>query len=196
MIEAVCVYCGSAAGADPAYTAAARSFARMLAGASLTLVYGGGKVGLMGILADEMLACGGKAIGVIPERLLAKEVGHQGLTELHVVRDMHERKMKMADLADAFVALPGGVGTYEELFETYTWAQLGYHAKPLGLLNTQGYYEPLLALLRHTVQQGFMNRGYVDVLQVDTDAGQLLAKLRDYRAPHIDKWAAAGRDAI
>ena len=120
MIATICVYCGSAAGVDPAYAAATRSFARLLADAGVTLVYGGGRVGLMGILADEVLARGGKAIGVIPERLLAKEVGHHGLSELHVVKDMHERKKMMADQADAFVALPGGVGTYEELFETYT----------------------------------------------------------------------------
>jgi uncharacterized protein (TIGR00730 family) len=189
MIQSVCVYCGSSAGAAPAYADAARAFGRELVGAGLGLVYGGGKVGLMGIIADEVLAAGGRAVGVIPELLLNKEVGHRGLSELHVVQDMHQRKKMMADLSDAFVALPGGVGTFEELFEVYTWGQLGYHGKPIGLLNTRAYYQPLLAMLEHTVAEGFMRRAYLDMLQVADEPGTLLAKLAQYQPPAGDKWS-------
>jgi uncharacterized protein (TIGR00730 family) len=189
MIRSVCVYCGSSPGAQPAYAEAARGFGRALAEAGLTLVYGGGKVGLMGIVANEVLAAGGKAIGVIPELLLAKEVGHTGLTELHVVKDMHERKKMMADLSDAFVALPGGVGTYEELFEVYTWAQLGYHHKAVGVLNVAQYFDPLKAMLDHTVTAGFMRREYVELLQIADSASVLLDKLQRYAPPMRDKWA-------
>ncbi|CAB3785703.1 Putative cytokinin riboside 5'-monophosphate phosphoribohydrolase [Pararobbsia alpina] len=189
MIRSVCVYCGSSPGAQPAYAEAARGFGRALAGAGLTLVYGGGRVGLMGIVADEVLAAGGTAIGVIPELLLSKEVGHTSLTELHVVKDMHERKKMMADLSDAFVALPGGVGTYEELFEVYTWAQLGYHHKPVGVLNVAQYFAPLKAMLDHTVSAGFMRREFADLLQFADSTPVLLDKLQRYSPPSRDKWA-------
>jgi uncharacterized protein (TIGR00730 family) len=187
-MKAVCVYCGSATGARPVYAEAARAFGRALVDHGLTLVYGGGRVGLMGLIADEVLAAGGRAIGVIPELLLAKEVGHTDLTELIVVPDMHERKKKMADLADAFVALPGGVGTFEEFFEVYTWAQLGYHQKPVGLLDVNGYYDPLMTMLRHTVEEGFMRAPLLDMIQVAAEPLEMIAKLRSYTPPAHDKW--------
>jgi uncharacterized protein (TIGR00730 family) len=188
-MKAVCVYCGSSFGANPIYTEAAQAFGRALVASNLGLVYGGGKVGLMGVIADTVMAGGGRAIGVIPELLVDKEVGHAGLTELHVVPDMHHRKKMMADLSDAFVALPGGAGTLEELFEVYTWAQLGYHRKPVGILNIGGFYDPLMALLDHTVREGFMREAYLEMLQTDSDPVALIAKLERYHAPTKDKWA-------
>jgi uncharacterized protein (TIGR00730 family) len=187
-MKAVCVYCGSSMGARPVYEEAARAFGRALVAADLSLVYGGGHVGLMGAIADEVLAHGGRAFGVIPELLYDKEVGHRGLTELFVVPDMHQRKQKMADLADAFVAMPGGVGTFEELFEAYTWTQLGYHRKPVALLNTDGYYDPLLAMLRHTVEEGFMRAAFLDILQVAAEPLSLIGKLDAYAPAMPDKW--------
>jgi uncharacterized protein (TIGR00730 family) len=188
-MKAVCVYCGSSFGANPIYTEAAQAFGRALVASNLGLVYGGGKVGLMGVIADTVMAGGGRAIGVIPELLVDKEVGHAGLTELHVVPDMHHRKKMMADLSDAFVALPGGAGTLEELFEVYTWAQLGYHRKPVGILNIGGFYDPLTTLLDHTVREGFMREAYLEMLQTDSDPVALIAKLKHYHAPEKDKWA-------
>ncbi|MCM2490714.1 TIGR00730 family Rossman fold protein [Burkholderia glumae] len=190
-MKSVCVYCGSASGVRGVYAEAARGFGQALAAAELTLVYGGGRVGLMGIVADAVLAAGGRAIGVIPQLLLDKEVGHQGLTELHVVPDMHHRKKMMADRSDAFVAMPGGAGTLEEFFEVFTWAQLGYHRKPVALLNVEGFYDPLVAMLRHTVDEGFMANPYLDSLCIDTTAGGLLDQLRRYRPPARDKWQPA-----
>ncbi|WP_087645676.1 LOG family protein [Caballeronia choica] len=187
-MKAVCVYCGSSNGAKPVYAEAAKAFGRALVEADMSLVYGGGRVGLMGLIADEVLACGGRAVGVIPELLLNKEVGHTDLTELHVVPDMHERKKKMADLSDAFVAMPGGVGTFEELFEVYTWAQLGYHRKPVALLDVDGYYDPLLAMLRHTVEEGFMRAAYLDMLQVAGDPAAMIALLQRFVPTVRDKW--------
>jgi uncharacterized protein (TIGR00730 family) len=188
-MKAVCVYCGSSPGASPVYTEAARAFGRALVAADLGLVYGGGKVGLMGVIADTVMAEGGRAIGVIPELLVNKEVGHDGLSELHVVPDMHHRKKMMADLSDAFVAMPGGAGTLEELFEVYTWAQLGYHHKPVAVLNIDGFYDPLISLLQHTVREGFMRQTYFDLLQIDSDPAALIEKLERYRAPAQDKWS-------
>jgi hypothetical protein len=188
-MKAVCVYCGSAMGASPVYAEAAKTFGRALVDANLALVYGGGKVGLMGVIADEVMARGGRAIGVIPELLVDKEVGHNGLSELRVVPDMHHRKRMMADLSDAFVALPGGVGTLEELFEVYTWAQLGYHHKPVGVLNIDGFYDPLMSLLTHTVSEGFMRQTYLDLLLVDADPKQLIDRLQHYHPTMQDKWS-------
>lgn len=184
----VCVYCGSANGAKPVYADAARAFGRALANAGLTLVYGGGRVGLMGVIADEVIASGGRAIGVITELLYDKEVGHTGLTELHVVPDMHHRKKMMAELADAFVAMPGGAGTLEEFFEVYTWAQLGYHSKPVALYNVDAFYQPLITLLEHTVDEGFMQRTYFDALCIDAAPDALIDQLVRYRPPARDKW--------
>jgi uncharacterized protein (TIGR00730 family) len=194
-MKAVCVYCGSSNGARPVYAEAAKAFGRALVQADLALIYGGGSVGLMGTIADEVLAHGGRAIGVIPELLMNKEVGHKGLTELHVVPDMHQRKKKMADLSDAFVSMPGGVGTFEELFEVYTWAQLRYHEKPVALLNIDNYYDPLLAMLKHTVEEGFMRAPFLDMLQVESDPVKLIGALKAYTPPAIDRWPEK-RDAV
>ncbi|HEX7685417.1 MAG TPA: TIGR00730 family Rossman fold protein [Trinickia sp.] len=194
-MKSVCVYCGSSMGAKPEYAQAAQAFGRALVDAGCSLVYGGGRVGLMGVIADEVLAAGGRVVGVIPELLVDKEVGHEGLTELHVVPDMHQRKRMMADLSDAFVALPGGAGTLEELFEVYTWAQLGYHKKAIGLYDIGGYYAPLIALLEHTVREGFMQQAYLDILQIDGQARSLLDKLERYHPPGRDKWATQ-REAV
>ncbi|CAJ8904804.1 decarboxylase family protein [Burkholderia pseudomallei] len=187
-MNSVCVYCGSANGAKPVYADAARAFGRALANAGLTLVYGGGRVGLMGVIADEVIASGGRAIGVITELLYDKEVGHTGLTELHVVPDMHHRKKMMAELADAFVAMPGGAGTLEEFFEVYTWAQLGYHRKPVALYNVDAFYQPLITLLEHTVDEGFMQRTYFDALCIDAAPDALIDQLVRYRPHARDKW--------
>jgi uncharacterized protein (TIGR00730 family) len=188
-MKAVCVYCGSSSGAQPLYTQAARAFGHALVEAGLALVYGGGKVGLMGVIADTVMAAGGRAIGVIPELLVDKEVGHAGLTELHVVPDMHQRKKMMADLSDGFVAMPGGAGTLEELFEVFTWSQLGYHRKPVAVFNIGGFYDPLIRMLEHTVHEGFMQQKYLDTLQVDHDPAALLGKMRRYQPIAVDKWA-------
>ena len=187
-MKSVCVYCGSSSGARPLYVEAARAFGRALVEHDLALIYGGGKVGLMGTIADTVMEAGGRAIGVIPELLVSKEIGHKGLTELHVVPDMHHRKKMMADLSDAFVAMPGGVGTLEELFEAYTWAQLGYHQKPVAVLNIDGFYDPLIAMLKHTVQEGFMRQTYLDALEFDSDPTELIGKLQRYQPILADKW--------
>ncbi|MEM5273993.1 TIGR00730 family Rossman fold protein [Cupriavidus taiwanensis] len=190
-MKSVCVYCGSSPGNRPEYAQGARLLGRTLAESGLTLVYGGGKVGLMGIVADAVLEHGGHAVGIIPEALMQKEVGHRGLTELHVVRNMHERKQMMADRADAFVAMPGGVGTFEELFETFTWLQLGYHAKPVGLLNLAGFYDGMLGFLSHAVREGFLKQVHAELLHVgDTPAG-LLAQLAAAPRVRVDKWQQA-----
>lgn len=173
----ICVYCGSRAGNSPEFAQVAREVGREIGRRGWQLVYGGGRAGLMGSVADATLAAGGTAIGVIPQALLERELGHRGLTELHIVQTMHERKKMMAERADAFLALPGGIGTFEELFEVWTWRQLGYHDKPLGLLNAGGYYDGLLAFMRHTMQQGFVSPPQVDLLQVDHQAEALLDRL-------------------
>ena len=155
-MKSVCVYCGSSMGADPAYADATTQLASALAERGLRVVYGGASVGLMGLLADTALARGGEVVGVIPQVLVDREVAHPGLTELHTVANMHERKARMAELSDAFVALPGGIGTLEELIEVYTWSYLGLHDKPLGLVNTNGYYDGFTGFLDHSVTQGFL----------------------------------------
>jgi len=173
----LCVYCGSRMGADPAYAASAAHLGQLIGDRAWELVYGGGKVGLMGVAADATLAAGGTVFGVIPQNLLDKEVGHTGLTELHVVATMHERKTLMFERAHAFVALAGGIGTFEELFEIWTWYQLGVHHKPFGLLNTDGYYDPLIAMLDRMVGQGFLSPAVRDLLHIGTDPAELLARL-------------------
>jgi uncharacterized protein (TIGR00730 family) len=179
----ICVFCGSSPGTDPAYLAAAEHVGRTLAERDVGLIYGGASVGTMGALADAALAAGGKVTGVIPQSLVDREIAHPGLSELHVVADLHERKAKMASLADAFLALPGGVGTLEELFEVFTWAQLGLHHKPIALLDVVGYYEPMLRFMDHMAEQGFLRREYRDMLVVDTDVAEVLDRYADYRAP-------------
>ena len=180
-LKRICVFCGSSVGARPRYAAAARELGRTLASRGLGIVFGGGKVGLMGVLADAALAAGGEAIGVIPEALVAREIAHNGLTELRIVRSMHERKTLMADLADAFIALPGGYGTFEEFFEAVTWTQLGIHRKPCGLLNVDGYYDALLALLDRAVSDGFIREANRSLVVDAPDVPTLLGKLETVR---------------
>lgn len=193
-MKRVCVFCGSNPGARPEYVAAAKQVAAALVAANLTLVYGGGRVGMMGAVADEVLARGGQAIGVIPRGLWQREVGHRGLTELHVVETMHERKAMMADLADAFIALPGGLGTLEEIFEIWTWAQLGMHQKPLGFLNVAGYYAPLETFLDHATREAFVRPQHRAIAIVEEDVHVMLARFRDYTPPNVEKWLERGRE--
>lgn len=178
-MKSIAVYCGASNGAKPIYADAARQLARALVDHNIALVYGGGKVGLMGVIADEVLRLGGEATGVIPRALVEREVGHAGLTRLFVVKDMHERKAMMADLAEGFIAMPGGFGTLEELFEMVTWAQLGIHAKPIGLLNTEGFYDGLVAFARHQRDEGFVRPAHAEMMHVDADAEALVRKLLD-----------------
>lgn len=187
-LRTVCVYCGSNPGADPAYRAAAETTARLLAGRGIEIVYGGGAVGLMGALADTALRAGGRVTGVIPQALVDKEIGHRGLTELRVVGSMHERKMLMADMADAFIALPGGIGTLEEIIEVLTWTQLGLHRKPCALLDVAGFYAPLRAFLDHAVAEAFLSDAHRAMLLVDEDPGALLARIERWEAPVLAKW--------
>jgi len=187
-IGAVCVFAGSSSGTAATYTDAARGLGRLLAARGVGLVYGGARVGLMGAVADAALEAGGSVVGVIPSALVTKEVAHSGLTELHVVSSMHERKAMMAGLADAFVALPGGLGTWEELFEIATWGQLGLHDKPCGLLNTDGYFDRLLAFVDHAVDQGFLRREHAGMIAVASDAMGLIERLESYRPPRVGKW--------
>jgi uncharacterized protein (TIGR00730 family) len=187
-LKSVCVFCGSHTGRGESYKVAARRFGEELVRRDLTLVYGGGKVGLMGIVADTVMAAGGRVVGVIPRFLLEREVGHGGVTELLVVETMHERKATMAAHADAFVALPGGVGTLEEIFEAWTWVLLGLHAKPVGLLQVGNYFEPLLAYLDRTVEEGFVSTGHRRLLKVSDDPAVLLAKLSKAEPPPAAKW--------
>lgn len=173
----LCVYCGSKPGTDPAFTQAAVQVGTWIGRHGGQLVYGGGRNGLMGIVADATLAAGGRVIGVIPRALVEKEWAHTGCTELHIVETMHDRKQMMAQKADAFVALPGGIGTFEEFFEVWTWQQLGYHNKPIGLLNTQQYYEPMLNFLESAVQKEFMGKWQMDLIQTSSDLATLLPNL-------------------
>ncbi|HNW62586.1 MAG TPA: TIGR00730 family Rossman fold protein [Piscinibacter sp.] len=170
----LCVYCGSRAGDNAAYEAAATAVGTAIGRRGWRLVYGGGRAGLMGRVADAALSAGAPVLGVIPRSLMEREVGHRGLTELHVVETMHERKLMMAQHSDAFIALPGGIGTFEELFEVWTWRQLGYHDKPVGLLNVDGYYDALLDFMRQTVARGFVSDAQNALLQVHTQADDLL----------------------
>ncbi|MBO6936495.1 MAG: TIGR00730 family Rossman fold protein [Deltaproteobacteria bacterium] len=190
-MRAVCVYCGSAPGADPVYLEAARALGTTLAERGLGLVYGGARVGSMGAVADAALAAGGRVVGVIPESLRSRELAHQGLTELVVVDSMHERKAIMAQRADAFLALPGGLGTLEELFEVLTWAQLGIHAKPCGVLDVAGYWSPLLSFLDRAVDQGFVTQLSRDLLMVGDDAGRLLDRFASFEPAPRRRWLDA-----
>jgi len=187
-MERVCVFCGSSAGGRPEYRACAEELGRELVRRKMGLVYGGGNVGLMGAIADAVLAAGGEAIGVIPEHLMSREIGHKGLTELHIVRSMHERKALMADLADAFIALPGGFGTLEELFEILTWSQLGLHRKPCGMLNVLEYYTPLLAMLDHAVNEGFLKPQNRSLVLARQRPDQIIEALEAWQPIHVEKW--------
>ncbi|HEX9888587.1 MAG TPA: TIGR00730 family Rossman fold protein [Nitriliruptorales bacterium] len=187
-LRRVCVFCGSSPGGDPAYAVVARDLGRALAAAGIGLVYGGGTIGLMGVLADAVLEGGGEVTGVIPDHLKRREIDHPGVQDLRVVQTMHERKALMHDLSDAFVALPGGLGTMEELFEIWTWLQLGLHAKPIGLLQVAGYFDGLLGFLDHAVEEGFVQLGIRRLLVDDTDPDDLLARLEDFDPPATERW--------
>jgi len=188
VVRSVCVFCGSSPGARPTYRDAARVFGRDVAAKRRTLVYGGGNVGLMGVVADAALAEGGRVIGVMPKHLVDREVAHTGLTELRVVSSMHERKQAMAELSDAFALMPGGLGSLEEFFEVWTWGQLGLHGKPYGLLNVDGYFDPLLAFLDHAVRERFVRPEHRELLVVADDPATLLAGLEAQDPPSFEKW--------
>lgn len=190
-MKRICVYCGSSPGRDPAYAEAARALGQTLVARGLGLVYGGASVGVMGALAEAVLAEGGEAIGIIPRALAIKEVAHPDLTEQHVVESMHDRKAMMAQVADGFVALPGGWGTIEELFEILTWAQLGFHDKPCGMLNVSGYFDGLFAFLEHAIEEEFVRPVYRDILMLEEDPERLLDRFEAYEAPRIRKWITA-----
>ena len=190
----ICVFCGSSHGSNPVYADAARNVGSELARRGISLVYGGGNVGLMGVVADAVLTGGGHVTGVIPEALMAKEVGHRGLPDLRVVKTMHERKALMAELSDGFVALPGGIGTFEEFFEIVTWAQLGFHSKPCALLNVNGFYDPLLRLVDHAIDEHFVKPKQRDLVIVESDFSALLDRMATHQVPHEPKWI--GKETI
>jgi uncharacterized protein (TIGR00730 family) len=191
-MRSVCVFCGSSSGTRPLYQDAAIALGRAVAGRGMAVVYGGSHVGLMGAVADAALAAGGAVHGVIPRSLVDKELAHRGLTQLDVVASMHERKARMAELSDGFVALPGGAGTLEEIFEVWTWAQLGFHAKPVGFLDTAGYYGQLVGFLDHVVQEGFVKPTLRDMLIFETEPDRLLDRFASYVAPAQPKWIGRG----
>jgi uncharacterized protein (TIGR00730 family) len=188
MLTSLCVFCGSSPGANPRFAEAAAALGTLLAQRRITLVYGGGNVGLMGVLADAVLAGGGHVIGVIPHALMKREVGHRGLPDLRVVDSMHERKALMAELADGFIAFPGGIGTLEEFCEVLTWAQLGMHRKPCGLLNIECFFDQLLGFLDHAVASRFFRPEHRDMILVEEDPILLLRRFDHYQSPVLDKW--------
>ena len=187
-MKRLCVFAGSSAGCQPEYQSTAVELGRALADRRIDLVYGGARVGLMGIVADAVLASAGHVVGVIPEALVAKEVAHEGLSDLRVVGSMHERKAIMADLADGFIALPGGWGTLEEFFEVLTWGQLGLHRKPCGLLNARGYFDGLLSFVEHSIHEGFVRSEYSAMISVASSPGELIDLLDAYESPVVEKW--------
>lgn len=190
-MKAICVYCGSSPGRLEVYASAARALGQVLVERDLGLVYGGASIGLMGLIADTVLQLGGRAVGVIPQALARKEVVHRHLTELHVTRSMHERKTLMADLSDGFIAMPGGIGTFEEIFEIWTWAQLGIHAKPCGLLNVAGYYDALNTFLDHAAAEQFLKPPHRSLLIVEQAPQALLDRFASYQPPSVRKWLDA-----
>jgi uncharacterized protein (TIGR00730 family) len=188
----VAVYCASNDGARPTYVSTARALGTLLAEREITVVYGGGRTGLMGALADAAMSAGGEVIGVMPHGLVEREVAHRGITALHVVDSMHERKAMIAELADAFITMPGGIGTLEEFFETWTWANLGVHRKPIGLLDPEGFWTPLMALLQQLEGEGFLRGTPHDWLVRDEDPARLLAALAAFEAPVVRRWLRLG----
>src|SRR5688500_15296531 len=188
MIRRICVFCGSNSGSDPVYAEAARNLGRLFAREGIALVYGGGSVGLRAEVAEAVLQAGGEAIGVIPHALWAREVGHRGLTDLRIVETMHDRKALMADLADAFIALPGGLGTLEEIFEIWTWSQLGLHAKPVGFLDVNGFYTPLMQFLDRAARERFLKEAHRAIALIDADAERLLRRFDEWTPPRVEKW--------
>ncbi|MBT2557072.1 TIGR00730 family Rossman fold protein [Hymenobacter sp. ISL-91] len=193
-MKSVAVYCGSATGTNPAYQQQAVEMGRLLAERDLTLVYGGGRVGLMGVVADSVLAHGGQVVGVIPDFMMGKEIEHRGLTELHIVASMHERKLLMAERAEAFLAMPGGYGTLEELFEVLTWGQLGLHPKPIGVLNVEGFYDHLLRALDHMADEGLLRRENRQQLLSHPSPAALLDALAAYVPIPVEKWLRPGEE--
>ena len=191
-MKRICVYCGSNPGRQPVYREAANELGRILAENGIGLVYGGASIGVMGAVADAVLQNGGEAIGVIPQSLATREVAHDHLSELIVVTSMHERKAKMAELSDGFVALPGGWGTFEEIFEVLTWAQLGIHEKPCGLLNIAGYYDHLALFLQHAMDEKFVREAYRPMIIMEQDANTLLQRFANYEPPKVHKWIGPG----
>lgn len=187
-IGSVCVYCGSGIGTQAAYAAAAKGLGEMLAAKGMTLVFGGGSVGLMGVIANAALQAGGHVVGVIPHGLRSEELAHEGVSEMIAVDSMHKRKQRMVELADAFIALPGGIGTMDELFETWTWLQLGIHNKPIGLMNVDGYYDPLIDFLRQMSARGFLGQVHLDCLLVDDNVERLVDRLRAFHPPAAGCW--------
>ena len=187
-LESICLFCGASPGTNPLYRNAAAQFGTTLAKNNIRLVYGGGRFGLMGVAADACLANGGEVIGVIPRMLMEKEVGHSGVTKMHVVETMHERKALMTVISDGFIALPGGFGTLDELFESLTWQQLAYHTKPIGLLNVGGFFDGLIQFLDHARDERFLRELHRDSLQVDADLDALIEKMRHSIAPDTGKW--------
>ena len=192
-LRSLCVFCGSSPGVRPDYVQAAEGFGRLLAQRNIELVFGGGSVGMMGAVARSTLAAGGKATGVIPRALLKKEIAQTGLSHMHVVESMHERKALMAKLSDGFVALPGGFGTLEEFFEVLTWAQLGFHHKPVALLDVAGFYAPMITLLEHMSAEGFVRPNQLRLVMTETNAEKLLARIENYEAPETEHWIAGGQ---
>ncbi len=190
-MNTIAVFCGSSTGAKPEYAEAAKALGQAIAERGMTLVYGGASVGLMGLVAGAALSAGGSVVGVIPEALRRREIVHHGLTELHIVDSMHARKRMMADRADAFVALPGGLGTFEELFEVWTWAMLGHHHKPCALLDVAGFYDRLIEFLDHVSAEGFVRAEHRAMLVVDTEPTRLLDRLASYEPPKVAKWIDA-----
>jgi len=188
MLTSICVFCGSSAGKNPAFSQTAGRFGELLARNGRTLVYGGSNVGLMKVIADAALSEGGRVIGVMVDSLVQKEVAHDDLSEMRIVDTMSERKALMADLSDGFVALPGGIGTLDELFEIWTWAQLGFHRKPFGLLNVDGFFDPLIAYLTAVADQGFMRPEHLEMLLVEDDPARLLERMAAYQPPIPPKW--------
>lgn len=187
-MKRICVFCGSNSGIDPIYLETAEKVGKFLVAENIELVYGGGRVGLMGKVADTVMENGGKVIGVIPHDLSQKEIAHQNLTELHVVDSMHQRKAMMAELADGFIALPGGVGTFEEFCEIVTWAQLGIHTKPCALMNIGGFYDAFIAMFDHSMNQGFIRPQHRALVLVESEIGKLYQLMKEYRPPIIEKW--------
>ncbi len=187
-MKRICVFCGSNKGVRPAYIAAAKALGQAFVKRNIGLVYGGGNVGLMGIIADEVLALGGEAVGVIPQSLVRREVAHQNLTKQHIVNTMHERKALMADLSDGFIAMPGGMGTFDEFCEILTWAQLGIHHTPCGILNVENYFTPLLTMFDHAVTEGFLRNSHRALILEATEPESLLDALAAYQPQHAEKW--------
>ncbi len=189
-INTICIYCGSSSGRHEKYDSAANALAEALVSRNIKLVYGGADIGLMGVVANQVLNLGGEVIGVIPKALALKEVAHKHLTQLHITESMHERKMMMAELSDGFIALPGGIGTLEELFEIWTWAQLGFHNKPCGLLNINGYYDSLIGFLDHVLAEQFLKKEHHAMLLVETNPNTLLDRYSNYQPPAIRHWVS------